>query len=65
MIVADSDNNRIAAATLEGDLNWEIDRIPDSPLPYIDQPRWVHAISNDEIVISDHRHHRIVHLRRG
>jgi len=65
MIVADSDNNRVAAATLQGDLLWEVDHIPGSPLSYIDQPRWVHAISTDEIVISDHHHHRIVHLGRG
>ncbi len=64
MVVADSDNNRIAAATPDGKSLWKLDRIPGSPLPYIDQPRWVHAPSKDEILISDHRHHRIIHLRR-
>ena len=64
MVVADSDNNRISAATLNGELLWTLTQIPESPLPYINQPRWVHAPSSDEILISDHHHHRIVHLRR-
>jgi hypothetical protein len=64
LLIADSDNNRILASTLEGEYLWVLSSIPDSRLSSLDQPRWVHAISTNELVVSDHRHHRILHLRR-
>ena len=64
LVVADSDNNRVLAANAGGELQWELDRIPDSPIPILRQPRWVQAIGCDEVVVSDHLHHRILHLRR-
>lgn len=64
LMIADSDNNRILASTLEGEYLWVLSSIPDSRLPSLDQPRWIHAISTNELIVSDHRHHRILHLRR-
>jgi len=64
LVIADSDNNRILASTLEGEYLWVLSSIPDSRLPSLDQPRWIHAISTNELIVSDHRHHRILHLRR-
>jgi hypothetical protein len=65
IVIADSDNNRILAASLAGELLWELKHIPDSPLKSIHRPRWVHAISRNELIVSDHLNHRIIHLRHA
>ncbi len=65
MAIADTGNNRILAATLDGRLVWEFSRVPDSGRPFLNQPRWVKLLSRDEIVVCDHFHHRIVHVRRS
>jgi len=65
LVVADSDNNRVLGATIDGDWRWELTSIPQSPLPSLNQPRWLHAIRGDEIVVSDSLHHRVLHLRAG
>ena len=64
LIIADSDNNRIVAATLEGGYLWDLSGIPHARLPSLSQPRWVHAISATEFLVADHLHHRVLHLRR-
>lgn len=63
VIIADTGNNRVLCATLGGKLIWEFSRVPDSPQPRLSQPRWVKPINRDEVVICDHLHHRIVHVR--
>lgn len=64
MLVVDSGNNRILAGNEDGELRWELSQIPDSPIPSLSQPRWAQLLSADEVVVSDHSHHRILHLRR-
>jgi DNA-binding beta-propeller fold protein YncE len=63
LLIVDSGNNRILAADLEGELIWELSEIPDSPISYFDQPRWAQLLSRDEVVVSDHSNHRVVHLK--
>jgi hypothetical protein len=63
MVIADTGHNRILAATLEGDFLWELSTIPGSLQPLLNQPRWVRLIGENEVVICDHFHHRILHLR--
>lgn len=65
MAVADTGNNRILVATVQGELLWEFTRVPDSGIPFLNQPRWVRIIHPEEIVVCDHFHHRIVHVRRA
>jgi len=65
LIIADADNNRILASTLTGECRWALAGIPHRRLPSLNQPRWVQALSADELVVSDTLHHRILHLRRG
>jgi DNA-binding beta-propeller fold protein YncE len=65
MVIADTGHNRILAATLEGGFLWELSTIPDSLQPLLNQPRWVRLIGEDEVVICDHFHHRILHLRQN
>lgn len=64
MVIVDTGNNRILAATTTGQLLWQISDVPDSPLPRMYQPRWATLVNRDEVVISDHFHHRVIHLRR-
>jgi hypothetical protein len=63
MVIADTGHNRILAASPEGKFLWELSTIPDSLQPLLNQPRWVRLIGEDEVVICDHFHHRILHLR--
>ena len=65
MVIVDTGNNRVLGATTTGQLIWQISDIPDSPLPRMYQPRWATLVNRDEVVISDHLHHRVVHLRRN
>jgi hypothetical protein len=63
LLIVDSGNNRILASDLDGELIWEISAIPGSPISRLDQPRWAQLLSRDEVVVSDHSNHRIVHLK--
>jgi len=63
LLIVDSGNNRVLAADLEGELIWELASIPDSPISRFDQPRWAQLLSRDEVVVSDHSNHRVVHLK--
>ncbi|MEZ5540447.1 MAG: NHL repeat-containing protein [Pseudomonadota bacterium] len=63
MAIADTGHNRILAATLDGALIWELSRVPDSSTPLLNQPRWLKLIGRNEVVVCDHFHHRIVHVR--
>jgi hypothetical protein len=65
MVIVDTGQNRVLITTLTGHLIWEISDVPGSPLPRLHQPRWATLVSRDEVVISDHFHHRIVYLRRS
>ncbi len=65
MVIVDTGHNRILAATSAGRLVWQLSDLPGSPLPRLCQPRWATLINRDEVVISDHFHHRVVHLRRN
>ena len=65
MVIADTGNNRILAVTLTGQLIWELTEIPDSPIPRLFQPRWAKLLNREEVVVTDHFHHRIVHLVRN
>jgi sugar lactone lactonase YvrE len=64
LAVVDTGNNRVLCANAAGELQWELAAIPDSPLPTLCQPRWAHLVNSDEVLISDHFHHRILHLAR-
>ena len=64
MVIADTGNNRVLAATVEGRFAWEFSRVPTSPLPYMKQPRWATLINRNEVIICDHFHHRLLHVRR-
>jgi hypothetical protein len=63
LLIVDSGNNRVLASDLGGELIWELSTIPGSPLSRLDQPRWAQLLSRDEVVVSDHSNHRIVHLK--
>jgi hypothetical protein len=64
LLVVDSGNNRVLASDLEGNLFWELSAIPGSPVAHLNQPRWAQLLSRDEVLVSDHSNHRIVHLAR-
>jgi len=63
-LIVDTGNNRILGANADGERAWELSQLPDSPIPWLNQPRWAHRINQDELLITDHLHHRVVHLRR-
>jgi hypothetical protein len=64
VLIVDSGNNRVLAVTEDGRLVWLLDEIPGSRLPRLSQPRWAQRLGADELLVSDHFQHRIVHLRR-
>jgi hypothetical protein len=64
LVIADTFNNRVLAVDTNGGIRWVLSNVPDSPIPTLQHPRWVHVIDDNEIVISDHFNHRILHLRR-
>jgi hypothetical protein len=63
-LVVDTGNNRILGATAEGESAWELSQLSDSRMPWLNQPRWARLINQDELLVTDHLHHRVVHLRR-
>jgi hypothetical protein len=63
LVITDTGQNRILGCTIKGELLWEFSRAPGSKLPYLDQPRWAKLVNPDEIVVCDHFHHRILHVR--
>lgn len=64
LVIADTGNNRVLITDI-GLRSLEIlSTVPDSPLPHFGFPRWIQPVSRDELIISDHGNHRIVHLRR-
>lgn len=65
LVVADTGNNRVLAARSAGELVWELSAIRGSRLPFLNQPRWTHLLGRDELLISDHYHHRILHVQRA
>jgi len=64
LAIADTFNNRVLAVDPDGVVLWILSDIPNSPISTLQHPRWVHLMSRNEIVISDHFNHRILHLRR-
>jgi outer membrane protein assembly factor BamB len=63
LVVVDTANNRVLAADIGGELVWTLSTIPCSPIATLDQPRWAHLVSRDEVLVCDHYNHRILHLR--
>jgi outer membrane protein assembly factor BamB len=63
LLIVDTGNNRLLAGRLDGELIWELSQVPDSRFTNLRQPRWAYLIGPDEVLISDHFHHRIVHMR--
>ena len=64
-LVVDTGNNRILGADREGEGAWELSHFSDSPVRWINQPRWATMINRNELLVTDHLHHRVVHLRRA
>lgn len=64
-LVVDTGNNRILGADGHGEQAWELARLPESPTTWINQPRWAQWLGGDELLVTDHLHHRVLHLRRA
>lgn len=64
IVVVDTGNNRVLAMGPRGELAWELSRIPGSPIATLNYPRWAQPIPNGGLLVSDHYHHRILHLRQ-
>jgi hypothetical protein len=63
LAIADSANNRILVCDLDGTLKSDIALVDDSPIASMQFPRWVQVLGAAELVVTDHFHHRILHLR--
>jgi hypothetical protein len=63
LVVADTGNNRVLAGAESGELLWELASIPGTRLPFLNQPRWAQLTTAEEVVVSDHCHHRVLRLR--
>lgn len=64
-LVVDTGNNRVLGADPDGEHAWELSRLPDSPIGWINQPRWARQVAPDELLVTDHLHHRVLHLQRS
>ena len=65
VVVADTAQNRILGCTLTGEFHWEFSSVPNSRLSGLSQPRWATMVNSGELVVCDHFHHRIVHVKRA
>jgi hypothetical protein len=63
-VVVDTGNNRILGADAQAEHAWELSQLPNSPIGWLNQPRWARLINQDELLVTDHLHHRVLHLRR-
>lgn len=64
LVVVDSGNNRVILCGRNGEMYDEIDHINNSPFPSFEYPRWAHILGEKEVLVTDHFHHRIVHLKQ-
>jgi hypothetical protein len=64
LVIADAGNDRVLITDLDFSFLDILSGIPGSPIPYLRAPRWVQPITRDELIISDHGNHRILHFRR-
>ncbi len=64
LVITDTGQNRILGCTIKGQLLWEFSSVPGSKLNSLDQPRWAKQVTPDEILVCDHFHHRILHVKR-
>jgi DNA-binding beta-propeller fold protein YncE len=63
LVIADTGNNRVLAADESGELLWELSSVAGTRLPFLDQPRWAHVTTANEVLVCDHCHHRVLRLR--
>ncbi|MCA9192650.1 MAG: hypothetical protein KDB03_12835 [Planctomycetales bacterium] len=63
LVIADTGNNRVLACDPTGQLLWEFSCVPDAAVGRLNQPRWAKWILPNELLVSDHFHHRILHVR--
>ncbi len=63
LVITDTGQNRILGSTATGHLLWEFSRVPGSKLTDLDQPRWAKLVNTDEILVCDHFHHRVLHVK--
>jgi DNA-binding beta-propeller fold protein YncE len=64
LVVADTGNNRVLAASESGELVWELASVTGMQVPFLNQPRWAQLTAEEEVVVCDHCHHRVLRLRR-
>lgn len=64
LAIADAGNNRVLVTDLNYSFLSVLSEIPESPIPYLRAPRWVQPVTRNEMIISDHGNHRVLHLRR-
>jgi NHL repeat-containing protein len=64
-LIVDTGNNRILGADPQGESAWQLSHLPDSRIRWLNQPRWARLINSDELLVTDHLHHRVLHLRRA
>jgi hypothetical protein len=63
LVIADTGQNRILGCTVSGQLLWEFSQVPGSKLIHLNQPRWAKAVNDNEILVCDHFHHRVLHVK--
>jgi hypothetical protein len=64
-LIVDTGNNRILGANPEGECAWELSQLSNSRIRWLNQPRWARLINQEELLVTDHLHHRVLHLRRA
>ena len=63
LVITDTGQNRILGATMDGGFLWELSHIAATSLSFLNQPRWATMVGSRDLLVSDHFHHRILHLR--
>ena len=63
LVIADTGNNRVLAADESGDLLWELSSVAGTRVPLLNQPRWAQVTADNDVLVCDHCHHRVLRLR--
>ena len=63
LVIADMGQNRILGGTITGQFLRGFFIVPGSKLAHLNQPRWAKVVNPNEIIVCDHFHNCVLHVK--